>query len=169
MADRLVVLRLGHVQQIGTPEELHSNPVNYYVADFMGYRNLIDMKAARVTDSAVRLSGAGIDLGGTAFHHDVVPDSDVVVAIRPEDIHIGAGDNSFRTTVEVNEYRGSEYAITAATSTGQLIYLLSPDGCDLGATLTLSVRPERVLVYPKDLELPTVDDSADVVSAETAS
>jgi len=166
MADRLVVLRLGHVQQIGTPEELHSNPVNYYVADFMGYRNLIDMKAARVTDTAVTVAGAGIEIGGSAFHHDVAPEADVVVAIRPEDIHVGAGDNSFQATVEVNEYRGSEHAITAATSTGQLIYLHSPDGYDLGTTLTLTVRPERVLVYPKDLGLPTIDDSADVVPAE---
>ena len=39
MADRLVVLREGRVQQIGTPEQLHNNPANWHVADFMGYRN----------------------------------------------------------------------------------------------------------------------------------
>src|SRR5699024_1581471 len=43
MADRLVVLREGRVQQVGTPEELHTSPVNWHVADFMGYRNLLDV------------------------------------------------------------------------------------------------------------------------------
>ena len=158
MADRLVVLRLGHVQQIGRPEELHSNPVNYYVADFMGYRNLIDMTATRVHDAAVSLAGAGIEIGGTAFHHDVAPETNVVVAIRPEDIRIGGGSNSFRATVAVNEYRGSEYAIDAVTPTGQLLHLLSPEGYPLGTELTLNARPERVLVYPKDLGQPSTAD-----------
>ena len=41
MADRLVVLREGAVQQVGTPEDLHTRPANWRVADFMGYRNLL--------------------------------------------------------------------------------------------------------------------------------
>ncbi|MBX6389622.1 MAG: ABC transporter ATP-binding protein, partial [Frankia sp.] len=44
MADRLVVLRAGRVQQIGTPEELHSRPANWHVADFMGFRNLLRLR-----------------------------------------------------------------------------------------------------------------------------
>jgi len=160
MADRLVVLRLGHVQQIGKPEELHSNPVNYYVADFMGYRNLIDMSASRVSGRAVTLSGAGIELGGTAFHDDVSTGDDVVVAIRPEDIHMGSGANSFTAEVVVNEYRGSEHAIDASTTTGQMIHLLSPESCAVGSSITLSVKPERVLVFPKDPDVPVGEASA---------
>ncbi|MFD0516926.1 ABC transporter ATP-binding protein [Paractinoplanes durhamensis] len=49
MADRLVVLRDGRVQQIGTPEELHTRPANRHVADFMGYRNLLPLKVTAVT------------------------------------------------------------------------------------------------------------------------
>ena len=148
MADRLVVLRLGHVQQIGTPVELHSNPTNYYVADFMGYRNIINMHATRVNGNAVTLAGAGIALGGRAFHHTITASTDVVVAIRPEDIRVGPGVNSFSVTVEANEYRGSEYAIDASTVTGQLIHLVSKTGCEPGSQITVNVLPERVLVYP---------------------
>jgi len=160
MADRLVVLRLGHVQQIGKPEELHDNPVNYYVADFMGYRNLIDMKASRVSDRAVTLTGAGIELHGTAFHDDITSGQDVVVAIRPEDMDVGLGLHSFEATVVVNEYRGSVHAVDAATSTGQLIHLLSEDSCPIGSTITLHVKPERVLVFPKDPEVPVGEITA---------
>jgi len=160
MADRLVVLRLGHVQQIGTPEELHSKPVNYYVADFMGYRNLLDMTATRVSGSAVTVSGAGIELAGSAFHDDIAAGTQVVVAIRPDDIHIGDGPNAFPATVEVREYRGSEYAINAVTSTGQLLHLLSDRDCAVGSSLTLNVAPERVLVYPRDPAVPVGEAAA---------
>jgi len=151
MADRLVVLRLGYVQQIGTPVELHSNPTNYYVADFMGYRNILDMSAARVSDSSVTLTGVGIDLNGTAFHHDIESGQNVVVALRPEDLHIGEGPNAFTVTVDVNEYRGSEFSIDASTSTGQIIHVLSETGYQPGTTIRVYAKPDRVLVYPKDL------------------
>src|SRR5690606_7609204 len=41
LADRLVVLREGRVQQIGTPDDLYDHPRNWHVADFMGYRNIL--------------------------------------------------------------------------------------------------------------------------------
>ncbi|WP_344288658.1 ABC transporter ATP-binding protein, partial [Streptomyces synnematoformans] len=58
LADRLVVLRDGTTQQIGTPEEVYGSPANRYVAGFMGYRNMLDVT---VTDGA----GAGGDGGRT--------------------------------------------------------------------------------------------------------
>jgi len=166
MADRLVVLRLGHVQQIGKPEELHSNPVNYYVADFMGYRNLLTMRATRVSGSAITLAGVGIELKGTAFHDDIATGGEVVVAVRPEDVRVGAGNNSFPATVVVSEYRGSGYAIDAVTSTGQLLHLLSPTDCAPGEALTLDVDPARALVYPKDPDTPLADDTVAEAAAE---
>src|SRR5258708_21188990 len=47
LADRLVLLREGVVQQVGAPEELYRSPANAYVAGFMGYRNLLPMTATR--------------------------------------------------------------------------------------------------------------------------
>ncbi|HXD62451.1 MAG TPA: ABC transporter ATP-binding protein, partial [Lacisediminihabitans sp.] len=50
LADRLVVLRLGEVQQVGSPEEVYAHPVNQYVAGFMGYRNMIPVDVMSQTD-----------------------------------------------------------------------------------------------------------------------
>ena len=68
LADRLVVLREGRVQQIGTPEELHTRPANWHVADFMGYRNLLPVRrrAARRRRSVVGRRSTGCALRGTA-------------------------------------------------------------------------------------------------------
>src|SRR5690554_787664 len=99
MADRLVVLRDGRMQQAGTPEELHKQPVNWHVADFMGYRNLIDLDVAAVAGGTATVTGEGITLHGTAVEPVSVGEQ-VRVAIRPEDLvvtspsHPATGGNS---------------------------------------------------------------------------
>ncbi len=47
LADRLVVLRDGVMQQVGTPEDVYGRPANRYVAGFMGYRNMLDVTVHR--------------------------------------------------------------------------------------------------------------------------
>jgi len=85
MADRLVVLREGRVQQIGTPEDLHNNPASWRVADFMGYRNLIDLDVTAVEGSVATLQDEGVTLRGTAVLPVTVGDR-ARAAIRPEDL-----------------------------------------------------------------------------------
>ena len=82
MADRLVVLRDGRVQQVGTPEELHNDPVNWHVADFMGYRNLTDVTVVSIDGQVARVSGDGLSLLGTLVQPSAVGDR-VRLAIRP--------------------------------------------------------------------------------------
>src|SRR5258706_15687782 len=71
LADRLVVLREGVVQQVGAPEELYRSPANAYVAGFMGYRNLLPMtvtagdgRYATTRERGVELTGLAIGEGG---------------------------------------------------------------------------------------------------------
>src|SRR5450631_2045619 len=90
MADRLVVLREGRVQQVGTPQELHNGPANWHVADFMGYRNLIDMDVTAVNGSIVTVHDNGFTLRGTAAQAVAVGEK-VRVAIRPEDLVVVSG------------------------------------------------------------------------------
>ena len=66
MADRLVVLREGRVQQIGSPEELHTRPANWHVADFMGFRNLFQMRATERSGDDVVVEAPGLRLNATA-------------------------------------------------------------------------------------------------------
>src|SRR5919199_2171737 len=61
LADRLVILREGVVQQVGTPEELYRSPVNSYVASFMGYRNLLPVEVQGGEGDFVQVSAPGLD------------------------------------------------------------------------------------------------------------
>ena len=156
MADRLVVLREGRVQQIGTPEELHKNPANWRVADFMGYRNLIDLDVTAVKGSAVTLEGEGFSLRGTAVLPVTVGDK-ARAAIRPEDLVVVSpaepvrGANTMTATVSVVEYHGREFAVGVTSPSGRGLHVHSDHAPAIGSTVELTADPARVLVYQADV------------------
>ncbi|WP_298454746.1 ABC transporter ATP-binding protein [uncultured Cellulomonas sp.] len=160
MADRLVVLREGRVQQVGTPEELHNAPVNWHVADFMGYRNLIDLEVSAVAGNAVTVEGRGLTLRGTAVDPAAVGDH-VRVAIRPEDLTVvspGApvqGGNTTSARVSVVEYHGREFAVGVMTPGGLALHVRSDHAPRVGSTVELTADPDRVRVYRAELEDPS--------------
>jgi len=154
LADRLVVLRDGRVQQVGTPEELHGRPANWHVADFMGFRNLLELEVTHVAgsgvDSEVAVRGEGLTLLGTAAA-PVAAGDHVVAAVRPEDVRVvegPAGDNRIAATVDVVEYQGRELAVEARTESGRALHLRTGQRLAPGDAVTLTVDPERLLVYP---------------------
>jgi putative spermidine/putrescine transport system ATP-binding protein len=156
MADRLVVLREGRVQQVGTPQELHNGPVNWHVADFMGYRNLIDLEVTAVNGTAVTVADQGFTLRGTAAQPVTVGDR-VRVAIRPEDLVAVSevvpviGGNSTTAAVSVVEYHGREFAVGVTTPTGRSLYVRSDHAPVVGSAIELTADPARVLVFQADL------------------
>ncbi|MEO6826512.1 MAG: ABC transporter ATP-binding protein [Microbacteriaceae bacterium] len=167
LADRLVVLRDGRVQQIGTPQELHNNPANWHVADFMGYRNLLDVDVVEVSGSQAHVSGHGLSLTATAVH-DVRSGDVVRVAIRPHDLIVIEpsaailGANVFEGLVTVVEYQGREFAVGVTTSTGQNLFVTAERAPRPGDRVTLTVDPARALVYQANLEQENVSRAEQV-------
>lgn len=145
LADRLVVLRDGRAEQIGTPQELHERPANRHVADFMGYRNLLPMKVKAVHGDTVAVDGSGMTLEGTPVGSLSAGD-DVVAGIRPEDLRLSA--HGVPVTVEVVEYQGRELAVEARTTDGVAVHLMASERPSPGDRITVSVAPSRVLVFP---------------------
>jgi len=107
MADRIVVMNQGVIEQIGTPEEIYGQPASAFVADFIGTMNFIPGT----------VSGPGtVRIGETALtcHTDgFSPDASVTVAIRPEDVNaqdITAQDiNVVEAHIRHLEFLGSFY------------------------------------------------------------
>ena len=157
LADRLVVLRAGRVQQIGTPEELHNNPVNWHVADFMGYRNLIDVHVQSVTGTLARITGGGVELDATLVQPAAVGDT-VRVAIRPSDLVVAGhgvptpGRNTIEARVNVVEYQGREFAVGVTTGTGQSLFVHAETAPTPGEMVRLTVDPARALLYHTNLD-----------------
>ena len=82
MSDRVVVMDKGKIQQIGTPEDIYNEPVNAFVAVFIGESNIVD--AVMIKDYYVRISGVVFDCLDKGFE----PNEKVEAVIRPEDIKI---------------------------------------------------------------------------------
>jgi putative spermidine/putrescine transport system ATP-binding protein len=149
LADRIVVLQDGHVQQVGTPEDLYLRPANLAVARFMGYRNIIELGVEHADGTAVTLSGGGdVRLVGTA--QAPIGSDRAIIAVRPEDIALGRGAaNVLPGTVDQVEYCGRDYLVDVVTSAGTF-YLRSERRVSPDETVDLSIAPERVLVFPAD-------------------
>ncbi|WP_326956685.1 ABC transporter ATP-binding protein [Amycolatopsis sp. NBC_01286] len=174
LADRLVVLREGTVQQIGTPEEVYAQPVNSYVASFMGYRNLLDLTLTSATGTAgsaaagsaalgssaasssvtgsaatgspVTVEGDGVRLTGT--NRDDLTAGPAKVAIRPEDFVVGEGaENALDVTVEIVEYHGRELSVSARLANGVPVYFRTDKRLAPGDPVKIGVPAERVLVF----------------------
>jgi putative spermidine/putrescine transport system ATP-binding protein len=144
LADRLVVLREGTVQQIGTPEEVYAQPVNSYVASFMGYRNLLDVTVTSAAASSVTVAGEGVRLTGRG----TLTGGPAKVAIRPEDFVVGDGtENALDVTVEIVEYHGRELSVSARLATGVPVYFRTDKRLAPGDTARIGVPAERVLVF----------------------
>jgi sulfate transport system ATP-binding protein len=81
VADRVAILRVGRVEQIGTPEEIYDNPASPFVYDFLGNVNLF---SGRMRDGAVVIGDTKIEMPESAGESD----SDAIAFVRPHDIRV---------------------------------------------------------------------------------
>ena len=150
LADRLVVLNLGRVAQIGTPAELYDSPHSAYVAAFMGYRNILSLTAESVNGAVAAVGGADMRLSGTlSLPGSVSAGTPVQVAVRPEDLRIAPDgtDRAFEAVAEVVEYHGREFQVDAVTRSGARVHLRTSERVAPGDRLGLAVDPRRALIF----------------------
>jgi len=148
LADRIVVMKDGLVQQVAGPEDVYAQPANLHVARFMGYRNVIALKASGRNGARVALQGSGLALEGTARQE--FGGAAVSVAIRPEDLSVGSGANPIPGKVENVEYGGRDSLIDVRAGDGVLLHARTAERVKAGDKVTLTIAPSRVLVYPAE-------------------
>jgi putative spermidine/putrescine transport system ATP-binding protein len=148
MADRIVVLQSGTVQQIGAPEEVYAQPANLHVARFMGFRNIVELDVESVDGGQVTLRGAWGALRGTV--KQALRGRRAVAALRPDEITIGpaGASNAIVGEVEGVEYYGRDCLVEIAAAGGLRLYARAHGRLERGTTVHAAVPPERVLVYP---------------------
>src|SRR5690242_8657121 len=115
MADRLVVMNEGRLQQIGTQRELYDHPQNRFVASFIGRTNFFEGK---VTTPGRFHTAGGLDIafaGGTSDRR--------ILAVRPEKLRIGddTGPNCFSGVIELATYRGSQTEYRVRLASGEIV------------------------------------------------
>lgn len=156
LADKLIVLNEGVVQQIGSPRELYEKPANVFVATFIGSPPMNIMKSiVRVNGDAIYLDfGFGIiRLDKKYFEYlESYDNKEILVGIRPEDIRISFGkeENSLKAVVDVVESLGSSSILNLVLGRDTLIKVLCPGYFEektLGKEVYVIFNPEKIRVF----------------------
>ncbi len=153
LSDWVVVMRDGVLMQAGTPQEIHDQPRNVFVADFMGFRNFFPVQVADVGPGGV-VEGTGnrMRIRGRT-RHALAAGSAAVAAIRPDDVQVGeepSAPNAFRGKVEIVEYLGRENEAILTLEAGPRLWVHTPDRVTPGETVTATFPPEKVIFLPPD-------------------
>ena len=166
MADRIVVMNQGVIEQIGTPTEIYREPNTLFVADFIGAMNRVDGKA--VNDNSVTIG----EVAFTSRKHGLHQGDPVVIAIRPEDIvpH-GEGassqgdsldsptaENIFDALIEDMEFLGSFWRVSlkndafgdASLVTDMSINAVRHMNVAIGKPITVEFPADRLWVFPPE-------------------
>jgi multiple sugar transport system ATP-binding protein len=152
MADKIVVLHAGLVEQVGSPLELYHRPNNMFVAGFIGSpkMNFIKAKATQTGKTINVILGDGSKIALPAQSAKLEGTQDVTLGIRPEHILISEkGKSDTKAIVRLAEYLGSE----------TMFYLSMTDGADISAkadglskakpnqTLNLNLPPQACHLF----------------------
>ena len=149
LSDRVVVMREGKIQQIGTPTDIYNEPQNCFVADFIGESNLLD--AVMVKDRLVHFCGQDFECVDEGFGEQTPVD----VVVRPEDWYIGPAGNSNNPWQLVGKvqsciFKGVHYEMTVITDNGYELMIQDYHAFEPGREVGLLVKPEDIQVMQKE-------------------
>ena len=145
MSDTIVVLNEGRIQQIGTPTDIYNEPVNCFVADFIGESNIL--KGRMVGERRVAF---------IKHEFDCVDDFEtgerVDVVVRPEDIYFTTDPAKcqFKAKVNTCTFKGVHYEMWVDTDTGYELMIQDYDAYPVGSEVMLYIDPDDIQVMKKE-------------------
>jgi putative 2-aminoethylphosphonate ABC transporter ATP-binding protein len=148
IADRIVVMVSGVIQQVGTPMEIYRQPRTSFVADFVGTTNLLS--------AVIQADGAAVWQGQTLQLASSARPGQVTLAVRPERIHISTGEtpgpNAVQGHVEGHTFLGSVVRLHVLVGSDLLTVDVGPEWYErasggLGREVTLELPPAAITVF----------------------
>ena len=146
LSDTIVVMSEGKIQQIGTPIDIYNEPVNSFVADFIGESNILN--GTMIKDKEVEFIGHKFECVDAGFGENTAVD----VVIRPEDIYIvGNVENAdFTGTVKSCIFKGVHYEMFVETDKGFELMIQDYNAFEEGATVGMFIKPSDIHVMRKE-------------------
>ncbi|MBQ5836255.1 MAG: ABC transporter ATP-binding protein, partial [Alistipes sp.] len=151
LSDTVVVMSEGKIQQIGAPIDIYNEPVNSFVADFIGESNILN--GTMIKDKEVEFIGHKFECVDAGFGANVPVD----VVVRPEDVYILANpeNGDFSGVVRSCIFKGVHYEMTVETDKGYELMLQDYNAFEVGATVGMLVKPSDIHVMRKERTLNT--------------
>ncbi len=145
MSDRVVVMDKGKIQQIGTPEDIYNEPVNAFVADFIGESNIVD--AIMLDDYKVTFGGVIFECLDKGFDKDEF----VEAVVRPEDIKIvKVGSKAALTgTITSVTFKGVHFEVLV--DVGGFIWMIQTtmEGLEAGKKIGMYIEPDAIHIMKR--------------------
>ena len=145
LGDRIVIMKDGFIQQVGTPEEVFDRPANLFVAEFIGAPKMNIMKTQLVEENGkyyVTPYGSKIEVdgeNGERLREAGYGNREVLLGVRPEHIDLAeAGENAINGTMLVNEMMGSELHLHVRVEDNTKMIVRTP-------TVNLSLEEKKQL------------------------
>ena len=153
VSDRIAVMNLGEIQQIGTPQAIYQRPANLFVASFIGRTNLLEGEI-KVENGACVLSVSGAKTELTTLRPEEVRDQKVVVSIRPEEFVISKDGDGIQATVESSTFLGLNMHYFLKLATGEEVQVIQEAELDEclkdGEQVRLNLKAGKINVFCED-------------------
>ncbi|MEB7797354.1 ABC transporter ATP-binding protein [Staphylococcus xylosus] len=148
LSDYIFVMKDGKIQQFGTPTDIYDEPVNRFVADFIGESNIVE--GTMIDDYLVNIYGQDFD----CVDMGIDSQKKVEVVIRPEDISlIAAEEGLFEVTIDSMLFRGVHYEINCIDRKGYEWMIHSTKKAEIGSKVGLYFDPEAIhIMVPGETE-----------------
>ena len=158
LGDRIVIMKDGYIQQIGTPQQVFDHPSNLFVAGFIGspQMNLMDRRLTIQNGKyTVELPGTSVVLSEdkqARLAAKDVPEQEVIVGVRPE--HVLLTDSGYKGHVEVSELMGSSEHLHLTDQSGRDMVVILNDKKDfenysMGTEVNMTFSGDMVHVFSK--------------------
>ncbi|MGN0906787.1 MAG: ABC transporter ATP-binding protein [Bullifex sp.] len=155
MADRIVVMKEGYIQQVGTPYELYFNPVNVFVAGFIGEPPMNFVRST-LKNGKIMVGKNEIDLSKKMKAADLkkYEGKELVFGFRPEAISLGAGDGYvIKAEVELTELLGDNTNVYVDIQGDKSILKVNPhDTPEMDSEITFTIPLESVYLFDNETE-----------------
>ena len=158
LGDRIVIMRDGFIQQIGTPQQVFDHPANLFVAGFIGMprMNLFDAKLVKKDGKyVVEVGGISVELSEekqARLAGKNVGEQEVVLGVRPE--HIVLCENGIKSKVDVSEMMGSSVHLHVTAEDKDVIVIVPTTGGSvaypMGSELNLTFDGNVAHVFDKE-------------------
>ena len=159
LGDRIVIMKDGYVNQIGTPRDVFNKPVNLFVAGFIGMPVMNFFEGCRLLLEGgkyyAEIRGVKFELSDfqqKALKHNGQAPCDIIAGIRP--LHIRVGSGELTAVIEVSELLGSEYNLHARSGDDEVVMVIPTIGLEedvsMGSKVHFDVMPELIQLFDKE-------------------
>ncbi len=154
VSDRIAVMNLGEIQQIGKPQAIYQRPANLFVASFIGRTNLLDGEIKMENGEAQLVVSGGYHVAMPNLLDGEKRDQKVVVSVRPEEFYIAEDGKGIHATVDSSTFLGLNMHYFLTLDTGEKVQVIQEAELDHvlpdGASVFLGLKREKLNVFCED-------------------